>query len=70
MTRPQRSDKPRRSAPTNYNDQRLDYHSELVTVETSAVREVLRQGRLLMLLNQREIGARRSLIVDGPWASG
>jgi hypothetical protein len=41
-----------------------------VTVETSAVREVLRQGRLLMLLNQREIGARRSLIVDGPWASG
>ena len=54
----------------NYNEQRLAYHSELVIVETSSVREILRQGRLLVLLNQREIGARRSLIVDGPWASG
>jgi hypothetical protein len=57
-------------ADADYNDRRLAYHSELVIVETSSVREVVRQGRLLMLLNRREIGARRALIVDGPWASG
>jgi hypothetical protein len=53
-----------------YDERRMAYHSELVIVETSAVRRVLHQGRLLMMVNQREISARRSLIVSGPWASG
>lgn len=54
----------------SYDEQRLAYHSELIVVETSTVREVTHQGRLLTLLNQREISARRSMIVSGPWASG
>ncbi|MCO6004033.1 TniB family NTP-binding protein [Actinoallomurus purpureus] len=53
-----------------YDDARIRYHSELVVVKTSTVREVTHQGRLLMLLNQREIGARRGLIVSGAWATG
>lgn len=53
-----------------YDDRRMSYHSELVIIETSTVRHITRQGRLLTLLNQRECGARRSLIVSGPWASG
>lgn len=53
-----------------YDDQRIAYHSELVTIETSVVKNITHQGRLLMLLNQREFGARRSLIVSGPWATG
>jgi Bacterial TniB protein len=54
----------------DYNERRIAYHSELVVIETSTVREIVHQGRLLMLLNQREISARRSLIIDGPWATG
>lgn len=53
-----------------YDDYRTGYHSELVTVQTSTVRDITHQGRLLMLLNQREISARRGLVVSGPWASG
>ena len=53
-----------------FDEQRISYHSELVTVETSAVRSITNQGRLLMMLNQREVSARRGLIVSGPWASG
>lgn len=53
-----------------YDEQRISYHSELVIVETSTVRSVTNQGRLLMMLNQREISARRGLVVSGHWASG
>ena len=53
-----------------YDDARISYHSELVVVATSTLREVSRQGRLLTLLNRREISARRGLIVSGPWATG
>ncbi|USC15511.1 ATP-binding protein [Rhodococcus sp. 11-3] len=53
-----------------YDDRRIAYHSELVIIETSTVRHLTHQGRLLTLLNQRECGARRALIVSGPWASG
>ena len=53
-----------------FDDRRMAYHSELVIIETSTVRHITRQGRLLTLLNQRECGARRSMIVSGPWASG
>ncbi|MBP2452387.1 ATP-binding protein [Mycolicibacterium lutetiense] len=58
------------NAQLDYDDRRMAYHSELVTIETSVVRRITRQGRLLTLLNQREGGARRSMIVSGPWASG
>jgi hypothetical protein len=53
-----------------YDEQRVAYHSELIVVHTSTVKDVIHQGRLLTLLNQREISARRSLIVSGPWATG
>jgi len=53
-----------------YDEARISYHSELVVVATSTLREVTRQGRLLTLLNRREISARRGLIVSGPPATG
>ncbi|MFJ7280838.1 ATP-binding protein [Kitasatospora sp. NPDC098663] len=53
-----------------YDEARVTYHSELIIVETPTIREVLHQGRLLTLLNRREISARRGLIVSGPWATG
>jgi hypothetical protein len=53
-----------------FDEARLDYHSELVTVATSTVRQVIHQGRLLTLLNRRESSARRGLIVSGPWTTG
>jgi hypothetical protein len=53
-----------------YDEARISYHSELVVVATSILREVTRQGRLLTLLNRREISARRGLIVSGAWATG
>ena len=54
----------------DYDETRMKHHSELIVVETSTVREVVHQGRLLMLLNQREVSARRGLIVSGQWATG
>ncbi|MGW8887290.1 TniB family NTP-binding protein [Streptomyces sp. NPDC055749] len=53
-----------------YDDARILYHSELQVVRTSAVREIAHQGRLLTLLNQRETGARRGLIVSGQQTTG
>jgi hypothetical protein len=53
-----------------YYEARLTYHSERIIVATSAVRAVARQGRLLTLLNRREISARRGLIVSGPQTTG
>lgn len=53
-----------------YDESRISYHSELGVIQTSTVRNIIHQGRLLTMLNQREISARRGLIVSGPWASG
>ena len=53
-----------------YDEARLNYHSEMIIVATSTIREVARQGRLLTLLNRREIGARRGLIVSGQQTTG
>ncbi len=55
---------------TGYDEARIAYHAELIVVTTSTIRQILHQGRLLTLLNQREIGARRGLIVSGPAATG
>ena len=54
----------------SYDEARINYHSELVVVATSTVREVARQRRLLTLLNRREISARRGLIVSGLQTTG
>ncbi|MFJ2217780.1 TniB family NTP-binding protein [Streptomyces sp. NPDC101062] len=53
-----------------YDEARIDHHSELQVVRTSAVREVAHQGRLLTLLNRREEGARRGLIISGERTTG
>ncbi|MFD4753643.1 ATP-binding protein [Streptomyces sp. NPDC058426] len=42
----------------------------LQVVRTSTVKDIAHQGRLLTLLNQREHGARRGLIVSGEWTTG
>lgn len=53
-----------------YDEARLDYHSELVVVTTSTVKAIIRQGSLLTVLNRREVGARRGLIVSGDGTTG
>lgn len=53
-----------------YDEARIDYHSEMVIVATSTVRQVTQQGRLLTMLNRRESSARRGLIVSGVWTTG
>ncbi|MDX5962013.1 ATP-binding protein [Rhodococcus opacus] len=53
-----------------YDEARLNYHSEMIIVATSTLRDVARQGRLLTLLNRREISARRGLIVSGQQTTG
>jgi hypothetical protein len=55
---------------TDYNEARVAHHSELVVVTTSAMQRITNEGRLLTLLNQREIGARRGLIISGGAATG
>lgn len=57
-------------AKETYDQARFNYHSEMIVVATSTIREVARQGRLLTLLNRREISARRGLIVSGPQTTG
>lgn len=39
-------------------------------MRTSKVKEISHEGRLLTLLNQREHGARRGMIVSGDWTTG
>jgi hypothetical protein len=53
-----------------YDDNRISYHSEMVVVATSLVREVARQGRLQTLLNRRETSARRMMILTGLQTTG
>ncbi|MFE6749978.1 TniB family NTP-binding protein [Kitasatospora purpeofusca] len=53
-----------------YDERRIAYHSELQVVRTSTVKAVAHQGRLLTLLNQREHGARRGLILSGERTTG
>lgn len=53
-----------------YDEARMTYHSDMIVVATSTVKEVSRQGRLLSVINRRETGARRGLIVSGPQTTG
>jgi hypothetical protein len=58
------------SSRIDYDDARITYHSELVVVSTSAVRQVVQQGRLLTMLNRKEISARRGMVVSGAQTTG
>jgi hypothetical protein len=53
-----------------YDDNLVTYHSELVVVMTSTVSTILRQGKLLIMLNRRETGARRGMMVSGDQTTG
>lgn len=53
-----------------YDDQRLDYHSDLIVVNTPTIREVINTVRRLLVLNRRQISARRGLIVTGGAGTG
>jgi hypothetical protein len=51
---------------TGDDDTRLDYHTRLTVVATSALRQVINAGRRLTLLNRHAVSARRGLILSGP----
>ena len=54
----------------SYDEARIAHHAELAVVTTSTIQQIINEGRLLTLMNQRENGARRGLIVSGGAATG
>lgn len=54
----------------DYDEQRLDYHSDLIVVNTPTIREVINTVRRLLVLNRRQISARRGLIITGGAGTG
>ncbi|MGH8920780.1 MAG: AAA family ATPase, partial [Actinomycetes bacterium] len=54
----------------DYDELRLDYHTRLVAVATSTLRQVVHTGRRLTLLNRHAVSARRGLILSGPAGTG
>jgi len=58
------------TARRDYDEARIAHHAELVVVTTSTITDITNEGLLLTLMNQREIGARRGLIVSGAAATG
>jgi hypothetical protein len=53
-----------------YDEYRLDYHTRMAVVATSALRKVVNAGRRLTLLNRHAISARRGLILSGAAGTG
>jgi hypothetical protein len=54
----------------DYDDGRLDYHSDLIVVNTPTIQEVIKTVRRLLILNRKQISARRGLIVTGGAGTG
>jgi hypothetical protein len=59
-----------RPGDTGADDIRLDYHTRLTVVATSALRQVINAGRRLTLLNRHAVSARRGLILSGAAGTG
>ena len=59
-----------RAERADYDDARLDYHSDLIVVSTPAIQEITKTVRRLLILNRRQISARRGLIVTGGAGTG
>ncbi|MFF5176382.1 TniB family NTP-binding protein [Micromonospora sp. NPDC000089] len=55
---------------TAYDDARLDYHSDLIVVNTPTIQEVVKTVRRLLILNRRQMSARRGLIITGGAGTG
>ncbi|QWF85650.1 TniB family NTP-binding protein [Amycolatopsis sp. CA-230715] len=53
-----------------YDEARLDYHSDLIVVNTPTIRDIITTVRRLLVLNRRQISARRGLIVTGDAGTG
>jgi hypothetical protein len=53
-----------------HTDQRIGYHTELSALETPELRKIVTTGRRLLLLNRRQYGARRGLLVTGDPTTG
>ena len=54
----------------DYDDSRLDYHSDLIVVNTPTIQDITKTVRRLLILNRRQISARRGLIVTGGAGTG
>jgi hypothetical protein len=50
--------------------ERIAYHAELLALQTPELRKIVATGRSLLLLNQRQYGARRGLLVSGDPTTG
>ena len=53
-----------------YDDARLDYLSDPIVVNTPAIQEIIKTVRRLLVLNRRQISARRGLIITGGGGTG
>ncbi len=53
-----------------HTEQRIGYHAELSALETPELRKIVTTGRTLLLLNRRQYGARRGLLVSGDPTTG
>jgi TniB protein len=53
-----------------HNEERLTYLSDPVTVHTPTIAQVIKDVRRLLILNRRQISARRGLIVTGGAGTG
>jgi hypothetical protein len=53
-----------------YDEYRLDYHTRLAVVATSALQQVVHTGRRLTLLNRHAVSARRGLVLSGAAGTG
>jgi hypothetical protein len=52
------------------DDARLDYHSDMIVVNTPTIQDVIKTVRRLLILNRRQISARRGLIITGGAGTG
>ncbi len=53
-----------------YDQDRLEYHSRLLVIETPVVRKVITEGRRLSYLNRSAVSGRCGLILSGPAGTG
>jgi AAA domain len=53
-----------------YDQDRLEYHSRLLVIETPLIRKVITEGRRLSYLNRSAVSGRCGLILSGPAGTG
>lgn len=51
-------------------DERIGYHAELLALQTPELHQIVSTGRSLLMLNHRQHGARRGLLVSGDPTTG